>query len=228
MPDSPRLSSHPAARRTGRPTSRQLLWPALVFALVLVVVGTWVVQWLTADDAGPPPPSFADQVDALPFVEEVRTESSRVAGSNATRTLESWVTLSGEDLTSDPAAVAEGLAGVTWGYQQSHWSVAGLPSTAEVRDLGPVAQEPVRWWVDATVALAHADPRAALACRITEAALGCEVDAADLGRVVEALAAVDGSGIEPWLSGVSAEEGEETGFSLRVGGRTYTEATRIG
>lgn len=228
MSDSAQPASRPAARSTGRPTPRQLLWPILVFAVVLTVVGVWVVQWLTADDAAPPPPPFAEQVDALPFVEEVRTESSRVPGAGSVRRQESWVTLSAEDLTSDPAGVAEGLAGVTWGYRQSHWSIDRLPSTAEVRDLGPVAEEPVRWWAEAVAALGQADPQAALDCRITDAALRCDVDAGDPGRALKALATVDGTDIALWLSRARADAGEATGFSLTVGGRTFTDATSIG
>lgn len=138
------------------------------------------------------------------------------------------MTLSADDLTADPDAVAEGLAGVTWGYQRSHWSVDGLPSTAEVRDHGPVAPEPVRWWTAAVAALGEADPDAALDCLVTDAALRCEVTGGDPARALEALATVDGTGIAPWLAGASADEGEEEGFSLTVGGRTFTDATGVG
>lgn len=196
--------------------------------MVLVVVGIWAVQWLTADDDASPPPTFTEQVEALPFVEEVRTETSRVVGVGSTRALESWVTLSAEDVMSDPQGVAEGLVGVTWGFQQSHWSIDDLPSTAEVRDRGPIAKEPVRWWAEAAAALGEAEPGAALDCRITDVALRCEVAGGEPGRVLGALATVDGTDIEPWLAGASAEEGQEEGFSLTVGGRTFTDATELG
>lgn len=190
--------------------------------------GRLLVQWLTAPDPGPPPPSFAEQVEALPFVEEVRTESERIVGQSRARTLESWVTLSAEDLTADPAAVAEGLTGVTWGYDQSEWDVDDLPSTASVRDLGPVAPEGVRWWTESVAALAGADPEAALHCDILDFALRCEVETARPDVALEALAAVDGSAIGPWLEGVNEDEGEEKGFWLTVGGETFTDADEVG
>lgn len=198
------------------------LWIAL--AVVLVLGAFWAVQWLVAPDDEPPPPTFAEQVEALEFVDEVQIETDRVVGSSTARTLESWITLSSVDVMADPGEVAAGLAGVTWGYQQSHWSLDAHPSTADVRHLGPVAQEPVRWWVDAAAGLAEVDPEAALHCDIRDGLLRCEVDPTDPERVLQALADVDGSAIRPWLDGAVADEGTERGFSLRVGDRTFTDA----
>lgn len=210
-----------------RPPAASLVLVGGVFALVLFFVGRLAFQWITAEDPGPPPPSFAEQVEALPFVEDVRTESDRITGSKGLRSLESWITLS-SDVTSDPAGVAEGLAGVTWGYDTSHWSIEGEASTADVSYRGPVDQAPVRWWTDAVAALADADPEAALHCDISDHALRCEVASSDPGRALQVLSGVDGSAIQPWLAGAHADEGEDKGFSLTVGGETFTDATAVG
>lgn len=211
-----------------RPPTPQLIWMGIVLILVLVVVGRVVFQWLTAPDEGPPPATFVEQVEALPFVEEVRTESERIVGSPTARTLDSWVTLSADDVTADPTDVAAGLAGVTWGYAESRWEIDGLSSTAYVSDLGPVAAEPVRWWAESVAALAVADPEAALHCDIFDFALRCEVESAQPELALQALAGVDGSAIGPWLDGVNEDEGEEKGFSLMVGGQTFTDADAVG
>lgn len=211
-----------------RPPTPQLVWMGIVLVLVLVVVGRLVLQWLAAPDERPAPAPFDEQVQALIFVEEVRTESDRVVGSPTVRSLESWITLSSEHVRSDPAAVATGLAGVTWGYDASHWSIDGLPSTAYVSDLGPVAEEPVGWWAGSVAALAEADPDAALHCEILNFALRCEVESTQSERALQALAGVDGTAIGPWLEGVDEDEGEEKGFSLTVGGQTFTDAEAVG
>lgn len=215
-----------SALPAGRSSRTRLLWFLVVLAVVLLVFGRMAFQALTAEDREPAP-SFVEQVQALPFVEEVETESDRIVGTTRARQLESWIVLS-PDVVSDPVGVAEGLAGVTWGYDRSWWTVSGHGSTAEVSDLGPVAAAPVRWWTESVAALAEADPAAALHCRLLDFALRCEVDTSDPDTAVGALARVDGSRIGPWLEAVHADEGEEKGFSLEVGDRGFTDASRIG
>ncbi|GGK80353.1 hypothetical protein [Ornithinimicrobium pekingense] len=210
---------------SGRPPVAFLLFFAVLLLGLLAFLGTTAFQALSGDGREAPR-SFVEQLEALPVVQEVETETGRVAGSGGARSLKSWVTLS-PALTDDPDGAAAQLTGVTWGYDRSHWSVAGLGSTAEVSYRAPMDQAPVLWWARSVAELAQGDPQAALHCRITDAALHCEVEAGDPQRAREALAGVDASGLQPWLDDASPDEGERTGFSLTVGGHTLSDPASV-
>lgn len=171
----------------------------------------------------PPSVTITPELEAMPFVTDVRSGVSATPGgaSRASR-----VTLS-PHVEVAPREVANGLAGVSRQYVLSSWSIEGKPSTAEVSLVSPVAPQPIRWWTDAVAKLAQADGAAALHCRITDHAMRCEVDTDDPATALEALSTVDGSQIGPWLDSVRDEEGEDSGFTLLLDGITYGDATTI-
>lgn len=210
---------------TGRPPIVFLLLFAVLLVGLVAFLGTMAFEAFSGGDREVPP-TFAEELEALPVVQDVETRSDRIVGTTRARSLESWVTLSPQ-VTDDPEAAAAALTGVSWGYDRSHWSIEGLASTAEVSDRAPVEEAPVLWWTRSVAALEEADPRAALHCRVTDSALHCEVESADPQQARSALAAVDASDLRPWLDAARPDEGEIAGFSLSVGGETLTDPASV-
>lgn len=104
-----------------RPPIPFLIFFVAVLLAILAIGGTLLYRGLFMDTA--PSPTLQEQLESVPAVRDVRTESHHIPGSEpAARSIESWVTLT-EELTSDPELTAERLAEVSFGFQESHWSV---------------------------------------------------------------------------------------------------------
>ncbi|WP_162802780.1 hypothetical protein [Ornithinimicrobium avium] len=196
----------------------------VVLAVVLFFVGRMAWQWFGAPEqerSG----TLAEQLEALPGVADVRVESGRVPGAGGHQGVESWVTLD-RTVLQDPQASAAGLAGVTWGYSLSHWTIEGLGSTAEVRYTSDLDPAPFAWWLQGVAALQGAAPGADLACDVRYGSLDCTVTGGDPAAARAALTAVDGSAVRAWVMGASTDPDQPHGFVLRVGGEEITDPGR--
>lgn len=209
-----------------RPSTVSLVLFAAVFVAILGWMGMLAYQSFFAPEPEQSPP-FAEQVEAISAVAEVRTETDPIPGSpGGVRALSSWVTFT-DELVAQPEETAQALAGVTRGFSTSTWDVQGSDSTARVNYLAPVEEAPFRWWAQAVSLLEATPAQDAIHCQITDFSLRCEADSDDPEATLKALSGADGAAIGPWLEAASVDEGEEKGFELRIDGRTFTDPTAL-